>query len=332
MQITEKHIQDIPEQVDCDATRHVVEAYDTAGGGLVSWANDRLQTATLGDQRFQYIYDRPDDWSGATVVAPAEYANGIHAGLILRSLVVRQGVDPSAALIIAPNQTIHSLGQNFSREERKHLANGDISPAVDRVRIIVDEQHGDEELVLYGPSQSAAILSAYASHPDTTSRAALAVVEPPHIQARGKTRLAKDFLTSGSRLADNITSNFDSFEEPIDVKDEIIKGIGMKDMALYGLGALLAQNRAFAGIMRIDTARNDIARALEKGVPVVHAWGEHGTLSGDEQNSEIAESIISSPIYAPIRMLGEDADHSITNRYALNARLVRMSLDMLRGQ
>jgi hypothetical protein len=114
------------------------------------------------------------------------------------------------------------------------------------------------------------------------------------------------------------------------LRSKILEGIGLKDMTLYGLGALKPQNIALLGIMRANVAETNIRNALSKGVPVVHAWGEHGTVSPEQYNLEIAEAVVGDAPYAAVRILGEEADHSITNRYALNARLARMSLDMLK--
>lgn len=331
MQITEKHISDIPKQKDHQAVEQVIEQHNKAPKQLITWATKRLKTASLDKITFQYIYDKPLQWSGVTIVALAEYGIGIHSGLILRSLCIRQTVDRNAALIIIPNESLGSCGYNFSNREKRELSIGNVAPAIERIRVVINKEHKGGKLLLYGPSQAAVILSAFAADIDVTSSVALTVVEPPHIQNRRRLRLVKDFLTSGNKLQNNIVSNFEHTKTQSLLRDELLHGINLKNMASYGIGAIKSQNRALAGVMRVCTLGQNIEAILEKGIPVVHAWGEHGTLSGNEQNSQIAESIAPDARYMPIRMLGEEADHSITNRYALNARLVRMSLDMLRS-
>lgn len=332
MKIIEKHIYNIPKNRDHQAVQRIIAQYNDSRGLLIDWAQKRLKTTSFNKNTLQYIYDRPQEWSGVTIVALAEYGIGIHSGMMLRSLCIRHAVDQNAALLIVPNKSLSSEGLKFTYRERKELSKGNATSVVDRIRVIVDKEHKDGELALYGPSQAAAILSAFAAHPDTTPNAMLTMVEPPHIQDRKRVHLGRDFLTSGAKLADNIVSNFERLEIPPRLRDEIIDGINIKSMTLYGVGGLAAQNRALTGIMRVNTAKRDIEAALQKDIPIVHAWGEHGALSGDEWNSEIAESIAPTTTYMPIRMLGKEADHSITNRYALNARLVHIGLDMLRSR
>jgi hypothetical protein len=123
-------------------------------------------------------------------------------------MIVRQVVDRSAALLVIPNSTFNSRGQNFSFDEKRRLTKGEVGPVVDRLRSLVEKEHKDGVLVLYGPSQAAVTLSAFAGHPDTSANATLTMVEPPHIQERSRARLAYDFLTSGAKLEQNITANF----------------------------------------------------------------------------------------------------------------------------
>lgn len=309
----------------------VTQGYDDDPNRLLQWSDDNLKVGEVNGQRYRYVHDTPKGWSGNTVITQGEFANGLHAGLILRSLVLRHAIDPNSALMISPQQTLFSKGQNFSREERKRLASGDMLPAIDRIRKPIEAIGQDGLQILYGPSQVATILTEYAAHPETTSNATLAIVEPPNIVDRSRTQLVKDFGASGNFLRTNIEANFDPSKSGA-IREHILQGIGLKELALYGIGGARAQNRAMGTAMSAGNLHEALVKVLARGIPVVHAWGEHGALSPDKDNEEIANEIIrlhQPRHYAPIRIIGESADLSVTNLYALNAELVRKSVKML---
>jgi len=327
------------EEINLDQTFHagheeaMAKIYERfpSGASLTAWAQEHQEIGTLAHQKFHYLYDRPTEWSGNVVVAGGEFANGIHPGMLIRALIVREVADPHAALLIQPNSTVQTTVHNFSRDERHRLANGNPAPLVDRLRSAMQQQEESDDpernTLLYGPSQGAVAMAAYAAHPDT-ERVALAVIEAPNTQDRNNLELLKDFGGSGKSLKDNIQVNFVGHKYLL-LYEDLLRGVDLRHLLLYVAGGARPENVALRGVLRQCTLTGYIEQTLGKGSSVVQAWGIKDRVSGDDVNTAIAEFFINHSAYQGVRVVGEHADHSITNRYGLNAHIAKMSIDRL---
>jgi len=98
-------------------------------------------------------------------------------------------------------------------------------------------------------------------------------------------------------------------------------------MAKFALGLVKPDNRALTGILRRDTAEDDIETILARGGSVVHAYGTVNDVSPRSANVRLAELFAANQRYRGVELTG--ADHSITNQYALNGALARTAHSLL---
>lgn len=286
------------------------------------WVSSHTVRRELAGRAFRLVVDTPKDWDDSVLWVPAEYANGISIPAVARARVIRAMVNPSAKLIYQPNTTCLEDNVNLSNSERTRIRHGDASPLIDRARIEIGEAG---EVMTFGPSQGAAIVGPYASHPDTALHS-MVVFESPTVVDRSHYELIKAFMTDGKQLAANISLNRqDDAASPLVAAH--LESLTARGMMLYGIGAARLDNLAIVGLMRRMRLEYDIRHALDKGAGVAHVWARTGTVSPDEANLNIRTSIEHdrnlTTRYVPIRLTGKYADHSATNVYGLAGATMR---------
>ena len=286
------------------------------------WVNSHTVSRELAGRAFRLVVDTPKEWDGSVLWVPAEYANGIATPPVARARVIRAIVNPSAKLIYQPNTTRTEDNVNLSGNERTRISHGDASPLIDRARIEIGEAG---KVMAFGPSQGAAIVGSYASHPDTALHS-MVVFESPTVVDRSHYELIKAFMTDGKQLAANISLNRqDDTASPLVTAH--LESLTARGTMLYGIGAARSDNLAIVGLMRRMRLEHDIRHALGKGAGVAHVWARTGTVSPDEANLKIRTSIEKdaelAAHYVPIRLTGAYADHSATNVYGLAGATMR---------
>ncbi len=286
------------------------------------WVNSHTVSRELAGRAFRLVVDTPKEWDGSVLWVPAEYANGIATPPVARARVIRAIVNPSAKLIYQPNTTRTEDNVNLSGNERTRISHGDASPLIDRARIEIGEAG---KVMAFGPSQGAAVVGAYASHPDTALHS-MVVFESPTVVDRSHYELIRTSMTDGKQLAKNISLNRRG-TTPSPLVEAHLSSLTLGGIILYGMGSARPDNLAIVGLMRRMRLEYDIRHALGKGAGVAHVWTHTGTISPDEANLKIRTSIEKdaelAAHYVPIRLTGAYADHSATNVYGLAGATMR---------
>lgn len=307
----------------------------TSSAEQIRWAENRLVIAELAGRAFRMLVDTPEHGDPETVVwVTGEFANGFMMDMdrgvnpaVVRARSIRDIVAPGATLVMSANDTIYEDNHNLSREERRQLRHGNVSPLFDRVRVHIGEA---ARVLAFGPSQGAAVVAAYAGHPDTAITG-LSVFEAPNVHERNSLQLGRDFVGSGAHLADQIRLNISP--ENSELARAHLEALHPRGMVVYGAGIVLPSNLATLGIMRYPTLRLQLDGALNKGAGVTQLWTAGDDVSPDEANQTIAESIAKLPDtmrrrYEALRFGGEIADHSSTNVYTLCAAGLRRAAEL----
>lgn len=290
---------------------------------LADWTCEHTVTYEVAEQPYRMIVERGE--SDQVIIAGGELGVGSDSlGSAARLLTIRALVDEQATVILQPNTTLRESNTNFSKEELGKLGGGDPAPMVDRMRRVLDYVNG-RWIVGFGPSQGGVTMLAVAAHPDVQP-VATAVIETPNVIDRSLSGLTRDFLGAGSRLKDNIRSNFASGSA---FADDLVAGMSLWGTARYLAGLTRPDNRALAGLMRRYTASRQMKQILDKGGSVAHAWATEDAVSPRENNRVIAAIFGPGAYdgrYYPFEIT--DNDHSVTNQYLVSAALVRRARDV----
>ena len=165
-----------------------------------------IRIGRLGlDHYFRYWTNAPSEADPRkAIIIPGEYANGITPAAVTRAMVIRDAVAPDATAILLPNSTHAKDNLVLTPREQKKLAGGDPSPMTDRLFATLGGTH--EDIIGWGPSQDADVLSAFAAHPNAPPMA-IAVAEATNVEWRRSPALVADFVSSGGHLKSNIGLN-----------------------------------------------------------------------------------------------------------------------------
>lgn len=296
---------------------------NSSAADLRDWADQKTTTYELNGQNYRMVVDRPDggDATKAVVVA-GEFGNGISPAVAARAQVVRDTVAPEATLVIQPNTTYDQDNLNFSKEERRQLRAGNLSPMLGRIALTLDDFNDLEDLTLYGPSQGGTVSLGYAA--EYAPSAAVAVVEAPNVLDRSSLKMAADFNGCGAQLKDVIGENYEDQEAVF--MQQTIADLSLAGMARFVRSIARPDNLAMIGVMRRDTASEQIGTILREGGGVVQAYGTVDSVSPRRANRMIADayggaSSLDRDRYRSVLLQG--SDHSVTNHYALNGALAR---------
>jgi hypothetical protein len=316
---------------DLDQVAAFLERTDPAE--MAEWIDQRTVSYTMpgSDRAFRMIVDRPVDGDDTqAVVVGGEYGNGIGGialGAALRARVVRDMVAPHATLMIQPNPALGQFdNMNYSAGERRQLRQGELAPILGRYATVLQDNLGDpQHLTFYGPSQGGGAVLGYAARSDTPA-AAVAVVETPNVATRSYSELASAFMASGGQLQDIVRENYANLDMPL--AREGLRTISALNLGRALIGFAHRDNLAMAGVLRRNSAQEQIARILNKDGSVVQAYGTASRVSSQHAALRLARLFADNPRYRSVRL--EGADHSITNQYALNGALTRMADRLVR--
>ncbi|HCH34428.1 MAG: hypothetical protein UY35_C0018G0025 [Candidatus Saccharibacteria bacterium GW2011_GWC2_48_9] len=280
---------------------------------------DMLEDSTAaiklsGDEHFRAVALTGEN-SDETIVIGGEFGNGRTLASFTRAMGIRAVLSPEASLVLLPNNTLGENNLNLSGRERLRLRNGRALPYSDRYRRALDYIDASESrLHIVGMSLGATTGAAFARTSDIDLGSATLVESP--LLSGSPLSVAKDFLTSGAQLSQNIEISQQNIED-----FDAIAGDGFAGFARFGAGALSPSNIAALELMRNRDTADDINGLIAKHehAGVVTAWGTKANVSPRADNQRIASLHADNPWFQGVEIKG--ADHSVTNAHAVVAAL-----------
>lgn len=287
---------------------------------VIEWAKNRTQVFYCGDQDFRMVVDRPSESSGKLVVVLSEFGTNILPRLTVKSMIIRDMIDPGADLVIQPSSVIGEPNMNFSHPERKKLFHGDLNPIIGRLAVTMHFLNDPEDVVMFGPSQGASVALAFGGSKDTPP-VKVAAVEAPTVVKRSMGQLVGDFVSSSEGLSEIVEKNFDDHSNSFASDTE--NASNPVGEAVWFSRSMHPDNIAIGGGLRFATARGDIGSVLDKGGAVMHAWTEEDKVSPVGANQAITDEFESNPRYQKRIIYG--LSHAATDFYALDGALARLA-------
>lgn len=225
-------------------------------------------------------------------------------------------------IVVLGNRTMRGDDNNFTRREL-----GNLREAYDeRLKRALGDTATVEAI---GLSQGAAIVSGYAEGPGRLDQ--MVIVEAPNVVERSLPRLVVDFARAGTNFPE-IARGQTKYKS--DIIEENLAGLSNPRRAVrYGLGlATLTNATIFQRLLCHNTLQAGMEAALEKGVPVVHSWGEHSTVSYPKANKSIAQQMGGSSQYRSVEFAGDYAHHALTNDILAITGLTRLARSLRNSQ
>lgn len=280
--------------------------------------DDHIVTHKLGDQAFKMVVRKGE--SNNTIIAPAEFATGIRGDGWARLMAMQAIIDPFASVILQPQDILGQNNLGLSRGKRKELRNGSSRPITDMVVTTLEQEGLDaSDIHAIGVSQGGPYMTDLAADSRVNTKS-LTVFETPDLKKRTAFGLTKDFLLSGPNLYKNLEISKLNTEAYFLHQKKI-------NLALFGVGALRANN--IAGMLRLrkDSHVGGLMAALEKnpGLGVVRGWTAGSAISPSRENWEATEYL---KMYFGEQVEGHEfagdlASHNSTNIHVLVGALAR---------
>jgi len=280
---------------------------------------DMLEDSTAAielsdDERFRAVALKGEN-SDETIVIGGEFGNGRTLASFTRAMGIRAVLSPEASLVLLPNNTLSENNLNLNVHELLRLRKGYAFPYSERYRRAIGHiEASKSRLHIVGMSLGATTGAAFARTRDINLGSAT-FVESPLLRG-SPLSAAKDFLTSGAQLSQNVEISQQNIED-----FDAIAGDGVAGFARFGAGALSPSNIAALELMRKRKTARDINGLIAKHehAGVVTAWGTEANVSPRADNQEIASRHADNPWFQGIEI--EGADHSVTNAHAVVAAL-----------
>ena len=305
-----------------DATSDFLDSLTPSG--LQKFAVEHTVQLNFEGQDFNMLIDSPKDGDKDKVLlVMSEYGTGLVPRLVVKSLIMRDAVDPKATLVIQPSSVWGHPNMNYSASERQYLKNGNSSPIVGRIAATMSHLDNPKDITIYGSSQGAKYGLDYASDDEAPKAIKVVITEVPNIVERSFWQLAIDFAQDGHDLSEIVRANFKDHGAPFAVLAE--KNTGFFDKFKFMLSSVNLDNIASIQAMCHESATESIRKILEeKNGVIVHAWGDRDdNVSPCNVNQLIANRYEKNAKYTHRILKG--VGHTCTDLYALDAELVKIA-------